>query len=68
AENGNKDAPVVIWMSGGPGCSDEISIFNENGPWWLFAGMEVPEENPFNWCQEYHCLYFDNPVGAGKYI
>lgn len=25
-------APVVLWMTGGPGCSSELAIFDENGP------------------------------------
>lgn len=25
------DAPVVLWMTGGPGCSSELAVFFENG-------------------------------------
>jgi len=28
------DDPVVLWMTGGPGCSSELVVFYENGPWW----------------------------------
>lgn len=24
--------PVVLWMTGGPGCSSEVALFGENGP------------------------------------
>ncbi len=24
-------APVVLWMTGGPGCSSELAVFFENG-------------------------------------
>jgi serine carboxypeptidase-like clade 4 len=29
---GHKADPVVIWFSGGPGCSSELAFFYENGP------------------------------------
>lgn len=25
-------APLVLWMTGGPGCSSEVALFGENGP------------------------------------
>lgn len=25
------DAPIVLWMTGGPGCSSELAVFFENG-------------------------------------
>lgn len=29
---GCKSDPVVIWLTGGPGCSSELALFYENGP------------------------------------
>lgn len=30
--------PLVIWLTGGPGCSSELAIFFENGPMYLKDG------------------------------
>jgi len=33
SRNQNQDAPVVLWLTGGPGCASEIALFYENGPY-----------------------------------
>jgi len=42
------DAPVVLWMTGGPGCSSELAVFYENGPFKINEDMTL-EENPTGW-------------------
>lgn len=32
SRNNVAEDPLVIWLTGGPGCSSEIAIFTENGP------------------------------------
>jgi carboxypeptidase C (cathepsin A) len=27
-----KEAPFILWMTGGPGCSGMLALLNENGP------------------------------------
>lgn len=42
---GSKDDPVVIWLSGGPGCSSELALFYENGPFSISKNLSlVPNE------------------------
>ena len=33
--------PVVMWMTGGPGCSSEVALFGENGPCKVSADGSV---------------------------
>ena len=33
ARENPETAPVVLWMTGGPGCSSELAVFYEQGPY-----------------------------------
>lgn len=33
--------PVVMWLTGGPGCASEIAIFYENGPYTINDDMTL---------------------------
>lgn len=41
--------PVVLWMTGGPGCSSEVALFGENGPCSVNAGGNDTITNPYSW-------------------
>ncbi|KAE9586493.1 putative carboxypeptidase C [Lupinus albus] len=36
-----KDDPVVIWLTGGPGCSSSLALFYENGPFSIANNMSL---------------------------
>lgn len=38
-----KEDPVVIWLTGGPGCSSELAFFYENGP------FKIPDNLSLVW-------------------
>lgn len=47
-----KEDPVVIWLTGGPGCSSELALFYENGPFHIADNMSLLW-NEFGWDQVY---------------
>ena len=44
----NKKDPVVIWLTGGPGCSSELAMFYENGPFSIANNMSLVW-NEYGW-------------------
>jgi len=44
-----KTDPVFLWLTGGPGCSSELSIFTENGPMKINKETLKLESNKFSW-------------------
>ncbi|OQR87199.1 serine carboxypeptidase-like 48-like [Achlya hypogyna] len=60
------DVPVVLWLSGGPGCSGMIAMLFENGPCSVgedSAGTATL--NKYSWTNAAHMIYIDQPRGAG---
>jgi hypothetical protein len=64
ARQSPETAPVVLWLTGGPGCSSEIALFGENGPCKVNAEGTGTVKNPFSWNDNAHLLYVDQPVRA----
>ena len=60
-----ENAPLVIWLQGGPGGSSLFGLFAENGPFNVDKNMNLVYRN-FSWTDSLNVLYFDNPVGTGK--
>uniref|UniRef100_A0A7N0VCP7 Carboxypeptidase n=1 Tax=Kalanchoe fedtschenkoi TaxID=63787 RepID=A0A7N0VCP7_KALFE len=61
---GKKDDPVVIWLTGGPGCSSELAVFYENGPFHITKNLSL-EWNEYGWDKVSNLLYVDQPIGTG---
>lgn len=64
AQNGNKSAPLLIWLQGGPGGSSMFGLFCEMGPFRLTANLELLTRDS-TWNDKYSMIFIDNPVGAG---
>lgn len=52
-------------LTGGPGCSSELAILFENGPWTVAPGAQSLVANPYSWNLNATVLYVDSPVGTG---
>ncbi len=58
SRNNPETDPLVLWLTGGPGCSSELAIFYENGPWWLRPGGKL-ERNEHSWNEVSNLLFVD---------
>nr|ALO61072.1 serine carboxypeptitase-like protein 49 [Dionaea muscipula] len=60
----NTGAPVVVWLTGGPGCSSELAVFYENGPFKINNDMTLVW-NDYGWDQSANMIFVDSPTGTG---
>ncbi|BFZ22552.1 hypothetical protein BsWGS_25590 [Bradybaena similaris] len=64
-------APVLVWLNGGPGISSMLGLLWENGPIRAIGGLgfsvnKISYERWNNsWAESFAMLYIDNPVGTG---
>jgi len=56
--------PLVIWLTGGPGCSSELALFSENGPYFINKDLSL-SINPYSWNTFANIIFIDQPVGTG---
>ncbi|KAK1308379.1 Serine carboxypeptidase 3 [Acorus calamus] len=60
----SKDDPVVIWLTGGPGCSSELAVFYENGPFKIADNLSLVW-NEYGWDKASNLIFVDQPTGTG---
>jgi carboxypeptidase C (cathepsin A) len=51
-------------MTGGPGCSGLLALFEENGPYHIEKNLSL-SINPYSWNSYANVMWIDQPVGAG---
>jgi len=56
--------PVVLWLTGGPGCSSMMALLKENGPCNINTDGKV-EKNPSSWNNKANVVWVDQPAGTG---
>lgn len=65
ARHDPKNAPLSIWMNGGPGSSSLIGLMQENGPCRVNPDSNSTELNPWSWNNYVNMLYIDQPNQVG---
>lgn len=58
------DAPLSVWINGGPGASSMIGLWQENGP----CGVDYDGNlysNPYSWTNVSNMLFVDQPTDTG---
>lgn len=71
SERSPKDDPLVLWLTGGPGCSALSGLIYEIGPLSFDyakssgGGKPVLALNPYSWTKIANIIFVDAPVGTG---
>ncbi|KAN0085973.1 Alpha/Beta hydrolase fold [Tylopilus felleus] len=65
ARNSPKDAPVVMWLNGGPGCSSSTGLLFELGPCRIANNGKNTTLNPYSWNTNANVIFLDQPVAVG---
>jgi len=59
-----KDAPVILWLNGGPGCSSLTGLFFELGPSEIGPDIK-PVSREYAWNNHANLIFLDQPVNTG---
>jgi len=62
---GNEETPLIVWLTGGPGCSSSLALLSENGPCSPTADGAASQVNQYSWTESAHVLWLDQPADVG---
>jgi cathepsin A (carboxypeptidase C) len=57
--------PLIVWLTGGPGCSSSLALLTENGPCKVSKNGNGTSQNIYSWTEVAHVLWLDQPAGVG---
>merc|ERR1719262_1429818 len=57
--------PLLMWLSGGPGCSSQLALLVENGPCGIDKQTGKTELNAYSWHNNANVMWVDQPSGVG---
>ena len=60
-----EEAPLAIWLNGGPGGTSMFGLFMENGPCSINDDSQTSQTNPWSWNERVNMLYIDEPNQVG---
>lgn len=60
-----RDAPLVLWLNGGPGCSSSTGLLFELGPCKIADDGKNTTYNPYSWTAHANIIFLDQPVNVG---
>ncbi|KAF8370783.1 hypothetical protein PRIPAC_77212 [Pristionchus pacificus] len=60
-----KNDPLVLWLSGGPGCSGYTALLWGNGPFRPNRDQTTLYENIYSWNKIANVIFIDSPRGVG---
>jgi len=64
-ESADGEIPLLIWLTGGPGCSSSLALLSENGPCVVNEDGATTKINPHSWTESAHVLWLDQPADVG---
>ncbi|PGH09033.1 hypothetical protein AJ79_05762 [Helicocarpus griseus UAMH5409] len=65
SQNNPSNDPLTLWLTGGPGGSSMIGLFQEVGPCLVNEHGNGTYHNPFGWSKSSSLLFVDQPVDVG---
>lgn len=65
SQNQPSTDPIILWLTGGPGCSGSLAIFAENGACKMDQDTGKLYTNPWSWNKMANIIYVDQPAGVG---
>ncbi|XP_069112455.1 lysosomal protective protein-like isoform X1 [Argopecten irradians] len=65
SQNNPKTDPVVLWMNGGPGCSSDLGLLSEHGPFRINSDGKTVYYNSYSWNTVANMIYLEAPAGVG---
>jgi len=65
ARHDPQNAPLAIWLNGGPGGSSMMGLLQENGPCFIDKDSQSTIHNPWSWNNHVNMLYIDEPNHVG---
>lgn len=57
--------PLVLWLTGGPGCSSQLALLAENGPCSVSKDGANTILNKYSWTSKANVIWVDQPAATG---